>query len=116
MWEWPSTRPGSRVAPGRSTTFAPAVSMLADGPAASMRSPRTRTAQPSCNSSPSKTRAGLRTVWLQAEVANRKQAAANRDQRIGQLYLGCGALRALGQAGRPTLHASQNLVEALVDL
>ena len=43
-------------------TFAPAAAAAASAPTASMRSPFTRTAQPSCIASPSNTRAGLRTV------------------------------------------------------
>ena len=56
--------------------LASAASMEAAGPADSMRSPRTRTAQPSWEVSPSKTRAGLRTVasWAKAERARRKRA------------------------------------------
>src|ERR1035441_6207479 len=85
MCECPSTNPGSSVAPGRSMTLAPAVSMEAAGPADSMRPPRTRTAQPSWEVSPSKTRAGLNTVasCAAAERASRKRAR----ERIGELYV-----------------------------
>src|SRR5260221_422903 len=62
MCEWPSTSPGVSVAPGRSITFAPAAATLASAPTASMRSPFTRTAHPSCIVSPSNTRAGFSTV------------------------------------------------------
>ena len=47
------------VVPGRSTIRAPDEATLASGPAASIRSPFTRTAHPSWIVSPSKTRAGL---------------------------------------------------------
>ncbi len=67
--EWASTSPGMSVVPGRSMTFAPAAATLAAGPAASMRLPFTRTAQPSCSVSPSKTRAGLSTVTAAASRA-----------------------------------------------
>ena len=48
---------------------APALERFAAGPTAWMRSPSTRTAQPSCMASPSKTRAGLNTVTLSARFA-----------------------------------------------
>ena len=50
------------VAPGRSMTRAPAALTPASAPTASIFSPLTRTAQPSCMASPSKTRAGFSTV------------------------------------------------------
>ena len=68
MCECPSTRPGVSVVPGRSMVVAPAAATDAAGPAASMRSPFTRTAQPSCIASPSKTRAGFTTVTAVAPV------------------------------------------------
>src|ERR1035438_8160145 len=85
MCECPSTNPGISVAPERSMTLAPAVSMEAAGPADSMRPPRTRTAQASWEVSPSKTRAGLSTVasCAAAERASRKRAR----ERIGELYV-----------------------------
>src|SRR4051794_2636387 len=61
-WECPSTSPGISVAPGRSIVATPVAPIDAAGPAASIRSPRTRTAQPSCIDSPSNTRAGRNTV------------------------------------------------------
>jgi len=64
MCECPSTSPGVSVVPGRSITFAPAAATLASAPTASMRSPFTRTAQPSCIVSPSNTRAGFSTVTV----------------------------------------------------
>src|SRR5439155_4812673 len=54
--------PGVIVVPGRSTTTAPAAPTVFAGPTASIRSFLTRTAHPSCTVSPSKTRAGLKTV------------------------------------------------------
>src|SRR5690348_4059556 len=80
MCECPSTSPGMRVAPVRSTTLAPAVLMLAAGPAASMRFPFTRTAHPSRMVSPSNTRAGRRTVCPNAEAASRAARTLTRNR------------------------------------
>src|SRR5579864_563602 len=60
--ECASMRPGRSVSVGRSIDSASAGGvMLAAGPAASIRWPRTTTTQPSWRASPSKTRAGLST-------------------------------------------------------
>src|SRR5579871_6879298 len=102
MWEWPSTRPGMSVVPGRSTTLALAASMPEAGPAASIRPERTRTAQPSCSASPSKTRAGLRTMmvagsrmtcWDGAPIpvkARSRQMVSGRCAGIGLPRISCG--------------------------
>src|SRR5579871_2251814 len=111
MWEWPSTSPGRRVRPGRSITFAPVASMLAVGPAASMRSPLTRTAQPSWIASPSKTRAGRRRVVSVCANPVAARTAAKRQAFMGQL-----SRRMRAPAGRPTAarkgrpHEVENLV------
>src|SRR5471032_1963250 len=99
MLEWPSTRPGISVVSGSSTAMAPDSSRLASGPAASTRSPLTRTAQPSCMVSPSKTRAGFRRVTAPGSRAGGCGSAAearmrsNRMRRrasIRQLYASFG--------------------------
>src|SRR4051812_14238805 len=55
-------RPGRTVVPGSATGRADGPPIVPAGPAATMRSPRTRTAQPSCTSVPSKTRSGTRSI------------------------------------------------------
>src|SRR5471030_533760 len=99
MWEWPSTRPGISVVYGSSTAMAPDASRLARGPAASTRSPLTRTAQPSCMVSPSKTRAGFRSVTAPGSraggcgSATEARMTSNRMRRrasIRQLYASFG--------------------------
>src|SRR5476649_1350604 len=77
MCECPSTRPGVNVVPGRSITFAPAVATSA--PTASMRSPFTRTAHPSCIVSPSKMRAGFRMVIASFAAGRGRCCAAARS-------------------------------------
>src|SRR6185436_746523 len=77
MCEWPSTSPGVSVVPGKSMTLAPAAVVADSGPTASMRSPFTRTLQPSCMVSPSHTRAGLRIVMASAAAADWPRWAAD---------------------------------------
>src|SRR5687767_12006993 len=83
--------PGMIVAPGRSTTMAPAAAAtVAAGPAASMREPRTTTAHPSCMRAPSNTRAGFRTVtwfWLAGVCARAKPDTSPTNAiTIGSLF------------------------------
>src|SRR5215208_4073254 len=107
--ECPSMRPGSSVVPGRSTTTASAGTPTpAAGPTATIRSPRTATAQPSCGRSPvpSNTRAGRSKVTrvvspeLCAQTATGVRPAATstaerraRDASIERMGLGAAGAR-----------------------
>ena len=71
--------PGISVVPGRSMVVAPAARPMRPAPAASMRSPRTRTAHPSCIDSPSKTRAGRSTVTVAVPRGRRSRARVRDD-------------------------------------
>ena len=85
MCECPSTSPGVSVVPGKSITFAPAAATLASVPTASMRSPFTRTAHPSCTSTPSKTRAGFKTVTASFGSGRGRGCAVTRNGTLAAI-------------------------------